>query len=177
MGWNNAGLSDNEFYKEACRFADAIDMATAKKWWQAFTEVIIRHIYFDGSCRVPDWGTFTTRTVTEQIQVQKGPDGRQAIYRVPERRVPVFTPHDNMIDDINMTGVTKAYRRRLRNGNLTERDYYRQCRAEALGVVGSLSEERLTSSKEKFRKQLEQMKKEYAKKQGKVVEEDADDTE
>ena len=92
------------------------------------------------------------------MQIQKGPNGKEIVYRVPEREVPIFTPHDDMINDINMQGVTKAYRRRLKAGTLTQRDYERQVRAEALGVVGSLSEERINASKDKFKEMLNEKK-------------------
>lgn len=171
MGWGKITLTDKEFFKEACRFADVKNISTASKWWEAFSEVIIRHLYFDGTCRVPNLGTFNTRTVSEQVQIQKGSDGKQKIYQVPERQVPVFYPHDNMIDDINMTGVTKAYRKRMKAGALTQRDYARQIRAESLGVSGSLSKERIENSKKEFQELLEEKRRKF---KGRVEPEDED---
>ena len=159
MGWGNITLTDKEFFKQMARFADVSSLETVQKYWYAACEVIIRELFYNGTCRVPGLGTFSTRKVGEQVQIQKGPDGKEAVYKVPEREVPIFTPHDDMINDINMQGVTKAYRRRLKAGALTQRDYERQVRAEALGVVGSLSEERITASKEKFKKMLDEKKK------------------
>lgn len=154
-------LTDKEFYKEACRYCDATNLNTAAKWWAAFNEVIIRHLYFDKTVRLPNMGTFTLREVGESIQIQHGLEGNEILYRVPAREVPVFTPHDIMIDDVNMSGVTKAYRRRLKLGNLTQRDYERQCRAEALNIDGGLPEKYVEASKERFEKILEEKKKQY----------------
>lgn len=159
MGWNGVALTDREFFKQMARFADVSNLETVQKYWYAACEVIIRELFYNGSCRVPALGTFSTRKVGEQVQIQKGQDGKEVVYKVPEREVPMFTPHDDMINDINMQGVTKAYRRRLKAGALTQRDYERQIRAEALGVVGSLSEERINASKEKFKKVLDEKKK------------------
>ena len=158
MGWGNITLTDKEFFTQMARFADVNNLQTVQKYWYAACEVIIRELFYNGTCRVPGLGTFSTRKVGEQVQIQKGPGGKEVIYRVPEREVPIFTPHDDMINDINMQGVTKAYRRRLRAGTLTQRDYERQVRAEALGVVGSLSEERINASKDKFKEMLNEKK-------------------
>lgn len=172
MGWGNITLTDKEFFKQMARFADVTSLETVQKYWYAACEVIIRELFYNGTCRVPGLGTFSTRKVGEQVQIQKGPDGKEVVYRVPEREVPIFIPHDDMINDINMQGVTKAYRRRLRAGTLTQRDYERQVRAEALGVVGSLSEERINASKDKFKEMLNEKKRKI---KGKVdLEEDED---
>lgn len=154
-------LTDKEFFMEACRYCGATNVNTASKWWDAFNEVIIRHLYFDKSVRLPNIGTFTLREVGQSIQVHKGTDGREVIYRVPAKEVPIFTPHDNMIDDVNMSGVTKAYRRRLKLGNLTQRDYERQCRAEALNIDGRLPDKYVEASKERFAQILQDKKKKY----------------
>lgn len=159
MAWGNTTLTDKEFFTQMARFADVNSLQTVQKYWYAACEVIIRELFYNGTCRVPGLGTFSTRKVGEQIQIQKGPEGREVVYRVPEREVPVFTPHDDMINDINMQGVTKQYRKRLKAGTLTQRDYERQVRAEALGVIGSLSEERLEASKKKFKEMLNEKKK------------------
>lgn len=159
MAWGNTTLTDKEFFTQMARFADVNNLHTVQKYWYAACEVIIRELFYNGTCRVPGLGTFSTRKVGEQIQIQKGPEGREVTYRVPEREVPVFTPHDDMINDINMQGVTKQYRKRLKAGTLTKRDYERQIRAESLGVFGSLSEERIEASKKKFKEMLDEKKK------------------
>lgn len=169
MSLNNFYLTDKEFYKLMARYADVSNLQTVSKYWQAAVEVIIRELYINGTCRVPFLGTFSTKKYGEQIQIQKGPDGKEIIYRVPEREIPIFTPHDDMINDVNMCGVTKRYRKRLKAGTLTQRDYMRQIRAETLNVNGSLSEERLEASKIKFKELLNEKKNKI---KGKVDKED-----
>ena len=161
MAWGKITLTDKEFFTQMARFADVNSLQTVQKYWYAACEVIIRELFYNGNCRVPGLGTFSTRKVGEQVQIQKGPNGKEVTYLVPEREVPIFTPHDDMINDINMQGVTKMFRKRLKAGALTQRDYERQLRAEALGITKSenLSEERINESKIKFQKFLQQKKK------------------
>ena len=165
-------LTDKEFYKLACRFADAKDIGTAAKWWAAFNEIFVRELYFNKTVRLPNVGTFTLREVGESIQIQKGPDGEEKMYRVPAREVPVFTPQDVFIDDVNMTGVTRSYRKRLKLGNLSQRDYERQCRAEALNVDGKLPDKYVEASKDRF---AEVLRAKTEKFKGKVEPEDDDE--
>lgn len=158
MSWGNTTLTDKEFFMHMARYCDITNYRTAAKYWYAACEVIIRELFYNGSCRVPVLGTFTTKHIGESVQIQKGQNGKQAVYQVPPRDIPEFTPHDDMINDINMQGVTKQYRKRLKNDKLTKRDYERQIRAEILGVEGNLSEQRLAESKEKFKKMLKEKK-------------------
>ena len=172
MSWGNVTLTDKEFFTQMARFADVTDTRTCAKYWYAACEVIIRELFYNGTCRTPALGTFTTRHVDESVQIQKGPDGKQVVYQVPSRDVPEFTPHDDMINDINMQGVTKQYRKRLKAGKLSKRDYERQVRAEILNVDGSLTEQRLEASKQKFKEMLKEKKEKF---KGKVdLEEDED---
>lgn len=53
------------------RFADVNDPRTCAKYWYAACEVIIRELFYNGTCRVPTLGTFTTKHIGESIQVQK----------------------------------------------------------------------------------------------------------
>lgn len=166
-------LTEKEFYKQACRWADSINIQTAAKWWAAFNEVIVREIFFNASVKMPKIGTFGTRIVGEQIQKQKDPKtGKDVIYQVPERIVPVFYPDDDFINDCNNQGVTKAYRKRLKKGQLTQRDYERQIRAESMAVVGALSEEKIEKAKAEFEKMLKAKKKEFDEKVEPEIEED-----
>ena len=125
MSWGNVTLTDKEFFTQMAR------------------EVIIRELFYNGTCRVPTLGTFTTKHIDEKIQVQKGANGEKVIYPVIARDIPEFIPHDDMINDINMQGVTKKYRKRLKSGNLSKRDYERQARADALEGPGNIAEHRL----------------------------------
>lgn len=158
MPWaNSPDITNNEFYKEACRYADSKSTQTAAKWWLAFCEVITRRLYFDGRCRVPNLGIFGLRHVdeSEQVQVSKQ-TGKRDVYVVPERDVPIFSPHDDFINDVNMAGVTKAFRRRQKSNKLTQRDWIRVKRAEAVGATGIPDEARIEEAKKKFQEMLKE---------------------
>lgn len=158
MGWGNITLTDKEFYTQMARFADVSNLSTVEKYWEAAVETIIRELYINHTCRVPMLGTFFVKEIGESIQLQKGKDGEEKLYKVPARIVPQFVPHDDFTNDVNMIAVTKLGRRRVRRGSLTERDYKRQIRAESMGVIGSLSEERMEASREKFKEMLKDKK-------------------
>lgn len=155
--------TDKEFYSGVARLLD-VTTDTVKKYWEdGFNEFIVRELFFKGICRLPNIGTFTVYKIEENIQYQTNENGEVEYYRVPERYVPKFMPHDIMINDINMNGVTKKYRKRLRDNVLTERDYKRKIRAQALGVGEPMTEEHIQASKLSFKEKLEQKKANYQK--------------
>ena len=158
MSWGNIALTDKEFYTLMARHADVTNLNTVEKYWRAAVEVIIREMYINRTCRVPLIGTFYAKEIGETFQVQKGRDGKEKIYKVEPRIRPLFEPHDDFINDINMMAVTKRGRKRVRRNTMTQRDYLRQIRADALGVDGSLSEERMENSRKKFKEMLQQKK-------------------
>lgn len=152
-------LTDKEFYRGVAKLI-GVKASTVQKYWEmGFNEFIVRELFFKGSCRIPNLGSFHLRKVEERTQIQTDANGRTAIYQVPERYVPVFTAHDTMINDVNMQGVTKKYRKRLRAGVLTERDYMRQLRAEACNANGKITEEQVNQAKEDFKEFLAEKKK------------------
>lgn len=162
MPYNNSSKkqTDKEVYAGMARLID-VSVSTMKKYLiEAVYEYIVRTLYLTGVVRIPNLGTFTLRRVAENIQVQRNADGEEVVYRVPERDVPIFTPHDTFINDVNMMGVTKAYRKRKKNSVLSENDYKRQQRADILGVHGSLSKERIEASEKEFDEFLSGLKKE-----------------
>ena len=172
MSWGNVTLTDKEFFTQMARFADVTDPRTCAKYWYAACEVIIRELFFNGKCRVPSLGTFVTKHINSTVQIQKGPDGNKIIYPVMARDIPEFIPHDDMINDINMQGVTKKYRKRLKAGNLSHRDYERQARAESLEVVKNISQQKVEDSKEKFKELLKEKKEKFKGKVDIMTDED-----
>lgn len=172
MNWTATALTDKEFFTQMARFADVTNIKNCARYWNAACEVIIRELFYNGTCRVPTLGTFTTKHYGESVCVQKGEGRKQVVYQVPARDVPEFTPSDDMINDINMQGITREYRKRLKNNKLTKRDYERQVRAEILGASGNLSEERLEEAKKKFKQMLEEKKNKF---KGKVEPEEDED--
>lgn len=121
--------TDKEFFQKVCRWADSTDIAAAKKWWNAFHEVIIRELFYHGVARVPELGTFRTKHMPKCIQKQKH-GGKVVEYEVPAHDIIHFEPHDSMTNDVNMEGVTKAYRSRMKQGTISKNDLLREARAE-----------------------------------------------
>lgn len=151
-------ITDKEFYTEMARYANST-YQTAQKYWEAAMEVIIRQLYFRHNCRVPLLGNFNTVLREGTVQRQETKDGQVKYYDVPERLFPVFTPCDAMINDINFSGVTKAYRKRLNKGQLTQRDYERIARAEAVGLHRrELVPEQVEQVKQNFQEMLQRRK-------------------
>lgn len=158
--------TNKEFFKQACRWKDSTSIYTAAEWWSAFQEVIIREVFYNGCCRVPGIGTFTIKEEESHYMKQRMPNGKEVTYLVPGRIVPIFTPEDDFINDVNMQGVTKQYRKRLKKGALTERDYTRQIRADSLAAgacVDEMIEQRQESAKKEFQKLLEKKREDKAK--------------
>lgn len=158
--------TNKEFFKQACRWKDSTSIQTAAEWWSAFQEVIIREVFYNGCCRVPGIGTFTIKEEESHYTKQRMPNGKEVTYLVPGRIVPIFTPEDDFINDVNMQGVTKTYRKRLKKGALTERDYIRQVRADSLAAsacVDEMIEQRRESAKKEFQKLLEKKREDKAK--------------
>lgn len=158
--------TNKEFFKQACRWKDTTSIQIAAEWWSAFQEVIIREVFYNGCCRVPGIGTFTTKEEESHYMKQRMPNGKEVTYLVPGRIVPIFTPEDDFINDVNMQGVTKQYRKRLKKGALTERDYTRQIRADSLAAsacVDEMIEQRRESAKKEFQKLLEKKREDKAK--------------
>ena len=157
-------LTKTEFYIEACRYADSANTGTAAKWWQAFVEVITRRLYFEGSCKTPLLGTFGERIIAESNQVHPNPNGEgTVVYTVPEHMYPTFTPSDDFINDVNMAGVTKQFRKRRKKELLSHRDYLREIRAQSLNIKGSLSEEVVEGAQKEFKEKLAELRKRGSK--------------
>lgn len=149
--------TNKEFFKQACRWKDSTSIQTAAEWWSAFQEVIIREVFYNGCCRVPGLGTFTIKEEESHYTKQRMPNGKEVTYLVPGRIIPIFTPEDDFINDVNMQGVTKKYRKRLKQGALTERDYTRQVRADSLAAsacVDEMVEQRREKAQQEFQKLL-----------------------
>lgn len=158
-------ITNKEFFKQACRWKDTDSIQTATEWWAAFQEVIIREVFYNGKCRVPGLGTFTVREEEGKMQTQKLKNGKIVQYRVPPRIYPLFAPEDDFINDINMQGVTKAYRKRLKKGELKARDYERELRAESIkmiDVVDDMVEMRREKAQEEFQELMTQKRKKKA---------------
>lgn len=168
---NSDKNTDKELYTDIARLLGVSPQTVKRYIIDGFYESIVRRIYLQRSCTIPNLGTFTLVHEPEYYQKQINENGEEVIYKVPARDKPVFTPHDTFINDVNYMGVTKAYRKRVRKNQLTAMDYRRQQRAAELGEYGSKAQERIEQSKENFKELLKK------KKQKKEAEADVSDKE
>ena len=155
---NSDKNTGKELYTDIARILDVSPQTVKKYIADGFYEAIVRRIYLQRSCTIPNLGTFTLVHEPESYQKQINDKGEEVIYKVPARDKPVFTPHDTFINDVNYMGVTKAYRKRVRKNQLTAMDYRRQQRAAELGEYGSKAQERIEQSKENFKELLKKKK-------------------
>lgn len=148
--------SDIELYRLVARELDCTAQ-TARKYVDAIVEVIAKEVYLSGTCRVPNLGIFDAQHIAEKIQKQVH-DGEVVEYIMPEHVKPIFTPCDTFINDCNMKGVTKMYRRRAKNKQLTVRDLQRIAKAEAIERLKKVSEETKEAAKIGFADKLKEKK-------------------
>lgn len=173
MGIRKAGRpSYTEFFEDIARWADMKTTTAIEKYYDAMYEVIVRELYHKGQVSLPYIGTLVCETMEEYYQRQKGPDGEYITYRVPERDMPVFTPDDDFVNDVNMQAVTKRGRKRVRRGEFTKRDYMRQLRAASCGIAKDLSEERRLRAQEDFKQKLAEKRKQHDNKVREEVEDE-----
>lgn len=165
MPYNNTNaLTDKEFYAGTARLMDYKASTIRKYWEDGLYEFIVRELFFRGSIRIPHLGTFSLKHLEETYSKQTDANGNPVVYKVPERDIPVFTPHDTFINDVNNMGVTKKFRKRAKAGKLNPADIKRQERADLLGDFGSMSEERQAIAKGNFAEKLAKLKEENGKK-------------
>ena len=146
--------SDIELYRLVARELDCTAQ-TARKYVDAIVEVIAKEVYLSGTCRIPNLGIFDAQHIDEKIQKQVH-DGEIHEYIMPEHVKPIFTPCDTFINDCNMKGVTKQYRKRAKNKQLTVRDLQRIAKAEAIERLKKVSEETKEAAKIDFADKLKE---------------------
>ena len=122
---------EKDFYLFAARLANA-NNAQVVKWWDVFYEVIIRQLYLSGSVYLPGIGWLTLKHKESTRYTRQNSNGEIETVVLPERNEPVFRADDDFINDANMLGVTRNYRKRQRNGTLTARDKERERRGREI---------------------------------------------
>ena len=122
-------LSPKEFYSQVSKWVSGKRLYVAEKWCNAIVEVIIQECFFKHGCKVPLLGNFDLIHHPEKTQTHNIGGEAQTVI-VPERFSVKFTPCDSFINDVNGEGVTKMYRKRVKENKLTKRDIERQLRFE-----------------------------------------------
>lgn len=148
--------SDIELYRLVARELDCTAQ-TARKYVDAIVEVIAKEVYLSGTCRVPNLGIFDAQHIEERLQRQVH-DGHLFEYMMPEHIKPIFTPCDTFINDCNMKGVTKLYRKRAKKKQLTARDLERIAKAEVINRLKKVSEETKEAAQADFADKLKEKK-------------------
>lgn len=152
-------MNDKEFYNSVARVMD-VSAQTVKKYWEGFCEAIVRNVYFNEDCLLPGVGRITVTHVDEYEQ-KHIEGGKTVYYKVPEHNKPVFKATENFVNDINMGGVTPAYRRRVKANKLNKHDYARIAKAEMYERLKNVSTEDKKKAEDKFRDLLAQKKAEH----------------
>ena len=152
MGRGKSG--EVEFFTMASRLNDTTP-ATAKAWWSCFYETILRDLFVSGQCYLPKIGHFVLEERKGGVQKQRQKDGTFKYYEVPTIDKPVLYPEDEFVDDVNMMGVTKSYRKRVKKKVLTARDREREKRArQFLGIdyeeAEAEEQKQIDTSREEF---------------------------
>lgn len=131
MKMRDNNITPKEFYTQIAKWMDVKQVATAQKWWEAILEVIVRECFYNEKCYVPNLGNFTLTYQEEYVQKQIH-GNEEKFYKVPGHYSVNFSPCDAFINDVNGQGITKAYRKRLKKKELTQRDIERQIRFEQM---------------------------------------------
>lgn len=153
-------MSDKEFYISLSRVLDT-SIPTVKKYWEGFVEAIIRNVYFNEECHLPGLGEIRVKHIDAYEQKQKSGNGDYVYYKVPEHNKPYFEPCDNFVNDINMGGVTKAYRKRVKANKMTKHDLARIAKAQAYERLKNVTDEDKKKADANFLELLAQKKAEH----------------
>lgn len=158
---------EKDFFLLAQRLSDSKNISVTK-WWNIFYEVILRQLYISGAVYLPNIGWLELKKKEGKVYTRKKSDGSVEIVDIPARNVPCFKPEDDFINDVNLVGITKNYRQRVKNGALTARDKLREQRTqEMLGdnlYFSDKAKEKYTEIlKEGFEERLKNMRKNYEK--------------
>lgn len=155
-------LSKKDFIRLMCKYAGSKEPKNGAIWLEALIEVMIREIDIKGSVNVPYLGRFVGVKTASRLSTIVI-DGEPKVVRIPERLTPMFRPCADFIDDINGKGVSGKYQKRKLRGRLTQRDWYRQIRADEGLTVGYINEEKIEKAKSAFLKKIQKRTEEVEK--------------
>lgn len=161
---NHQYKPDKDFFALAAKKAE-VTPRTAQQWWDVFFETIVEQMYLTGQSRLPGIGALRTTKQEETVYRQPDENGEDKYYYTPERYLPYIQFQSEFTDDINMRGVTKAYRKRLHRGTLTMRDREREKRMAMMQTTqGQITETKAEIAKSAFADKLKQKADESAAK-------------
>lgn len=121
--------TDAEFIKAVCTNLDIRESRTAKRWIEGIVEVIFRELHYEGYCKVPLLGIFTTNEVSERSQMRIVDGELKSIY-TPKHYIAKFNPSDDCVKAINDEYVSRRTRK-VKAEELTEEEYLKFIRQQA----------------------------------------------
>lgn len=106
------------------------DVKTIKRYWKYIQQAIVHVAHFDGVCQIDNLATIKVRASEPKKDISIDRDGTLVETTLP----PVYTADvkllDSFIDDLNGRGVTKSYKKRVKEKKLTEHDLERIVRMD-----------------------------------------------
>ena len=162
---------NQEFYAYAGGLLN-VSPQTAKKYWMGFVDTIIHILHFDGRCQVPSIGRFDLKELPERRVMAKN-DAGELVERInPAWFKILYTVNEEFLNNVNGRGVTKKYRKRVRERKLTPNDLKLITQAEmertAKRTLKQIQDERIEQAKKQsyddFINVINKKKEEYERK-------------
>lgn len=141
---------NQEFYAYAGGLLN-VSPQTAKKYWIGFVDTIIHILHFDGKCQMPSIGRFDLKEIPEYRVTAKN-DAGELVERInPAWFKILYTVNEDFLNNVNGRGVTKKYRKRVRERKLTPNDLKLITQAEmertARKSLEQIAQERMEKAK------------------------------
>ena len=143
---------NQEFYEYAGGLLN-VSPQTAKKYWMGFVDTIIHILHFDGKCQMPSVGTFNLEELPERRVMAKNEQGELVEQINPAWFKILYKVNEDFLNNVNGRGVTKKYRKRVRERKLTPNDLKLLTQAEAERTARKTLEQRAQERMEKAKQQ------------------------
>lgn len=112
---------NKDFYEYAANLLES-KPDTVKKYWLACVDTIIHMLHFDGRCQMPGVGRFDLKEIPEWNGIAKNDAGELVERTNPAWFKILYTVNEDFLNNVNGRGVTKRYRKRVRERKLTKND-------------------------------------------------------
>lgn len=112
---------NKDFYEYAANLLET-KPDTVKKYWLACVDTIIHMLHFDGRCQMPGVGRFDLKEIPEWNGIAKNDAGELVERTNPAWFKIIYTVNEDFLNNVNGRGVTRKYRKRVRERKLTKND-------------------------------------------------------
>lgn len=106
------------------------DLKTIKRYWKFIQQAIVHVAHFDGVCQIDNLAVVKVRVSEPKKDVAIDKDGVLVETTIPPVYAAEIKLLDSFIDDLNGRGVTKSYKKRVKEKKLTEHDLERIVRVD-----------------------------------------------